>query len=373
MDFKRLFRPGILATRPYSPGRPIEEVQRELGLESVIKLASNENPEAPLPEVVAAIRDAAVAVNRYPDSACYRLTRALAKHLEVSPSSLILGNGSNEVIDMLIRALISPGENVIFSHHSFIVYPLTTGVHFECGRAIALDENDRQDLGAMAAAVDEKTKLVIVCNPNNPTGTYNTAAELESLLNAVPPSVIVAVDEAYYEYVVAADYPQTLAMRNDHPNLMILRTFSKIHSLAGLRVGYGIGSPELVGELQKTREPFNVNSLSQAAAIACLEHWEAVAGRAARNRERLEWLAQELTELGLQVTPSQSNFLLVRCAGQAGELTRALLARGVIVRPMAAFGLGEGALRISVGLPEENARCMAALREILAQESIGRE
>ena len=365
MDFKRLFRPGILQTRPYSPGKPIAEVQRELGLDSVVKLASNENPEGPLPAVIEAIERAAREINRYPDASCFNLTRALADHLQVTPESLILGNGSNEVIDILIRALVSPGENVVFSHHSFIVYPLTCGVHFECGRRIDLGDHDKHDLPAMAAAVDEATKLLIVCNPNNPTGTYNTREEFETLVDAVRDDVIIAVDEAYYEYVVAPDYPQCLPMLAEHPNLILLRTFSKIHSLAGLRVGYGIGHPELISELHKTREPFNVNSLSQAAAIACLENWHEVAGRALRNRQNLDWLAAELAALGLTVTPSQTNFLLVRCPGNASALTQALLELGVIVRPMDAFGLGDGAMRISVGTRDENERCVTALKEIL--------
>jgi histidinol-phosphate aminotransferase len=268
MDFKRLFRPGILATRPYTPGKPVEEVQRELGLDDVVKLASNENPEPPLPEVLEAIAAAAARINRYPDGSCYRLTHALAAHLDVSADSLLFGNGSNEVIDMLIRALVSPGENVVFSEHSFIVYPLTCRAHFECGRAVPLTADDRHDLPAMAAAVDGNTKLAIVCNPNNPTGTYNTSDEFLAFLDAVPAHVIVAVDEAYYEYVSAPDYPQTLSLRAEYPNLVVLRTFSKIHSLAGLRVGYAVGHPDLIAELQKTREPFNVNALSQAAAIA---------------------------------------------------------------------------------------------------------
>jgi len=368
MDFKQLFRPGILATHPYIPGKPVEEVQRELGLYDVVKLASNENPEAPLPEVVAAITDAVRQINRYPDGSCFRLTQALAAHLEVDTDSLLFGNGSNEVIDMLIRALVSPGENVVFSAHSFIVYPLTCRAHFECGRAVPLTADDCHDLPAMAAAVDSDTKLVIVCNPNNPTGTHNSHDEFVRFLAAVPGDVIVAVDEAYYEYVDATDYPQTLPMRAEYPNLVILRTFSKIHSLAGLRVGYAVGHADLIAELQKTREPFNVNSLSQAAAIACLEHWDQVAPRAERNREQRNWLADKLDELGLAVTPSQTNFLLIRCPGNASELTRKLLQKGVIVRPMDAFGLGDGAMRISVGLAAENARCVKTLEEILQDE-----
>jgi len=365
MDFKSLFRPGILATRPYVPGKPIEEVQREYGLDDIIKLASNENPEGPIPEVLEAIAAAARDVNRYPDGSCYRLTHRLAEHLGVTPGSLLFGNGSNEVIDMLIRALVSPGENVVYSAHSFIVYPLTCGVHFECGRPVPLTPRDRLDLPGMAARVDDKTKLVIVCNPNNPTGTYSTRDELTALLDAISERVIVAVDEAYYEYIWADDYPQTVPMLAERPNLVVLRTFSKIHSLAGLRVGYGIGHPDLIAELHKTREPFNVNSLSQAAALACLDNWDRIEARVRRNREQLEWMAARLAELELVVTPAQTNFLLVRCDGNATAVTKRLLEHGVIVRPMDSFGLGDGAMRISIGTPAENRRCLAALKEIL--------
>jgi len=367
MDFERLFRPGILATRPYAPGKPIGEVQRELGLDHVVKLASNENPEGPLPSVVAAVTRAAATLNRYPDGACYDLTTALAADLGVKPGALLFGNGSNEIIDMFIRALVSPGETVVYAHPSFIVYPLTTQVHFECGRPVPLDDHDRHDLPAMAAAVDETTKLAIVCNPNNPTGTYSTAAEFAAFLAAVPERVIVLVDEAYYEYVAADDYPQTLALLAKHPNLVIARTFSKIHSLAGLRVGYAVGHPDLIGQLHKTREPFNVNSLAQAAALAVLGEKEATRERAARNRVWMAELEQGLKDLGCEVTPSQTNFLLVRIPGRnAAEVQRDLLRRGVIVRPMNAFGLGDGAMRVSVGLPEENRACLDALKEILA-------
>ncbi len=365
MDLASLFRPGIRSTRPYTPGKPIEEVQRELGLASVVKLASNENPEGPLPAVVEAIERAAREINRYPDAAAFNLTRRLAAHLDVDPRCLILGNGSNEVIDMLIRALVSPGETVVYSERSFIVYGLTTRTHFECGRPVPMGDDDRHDLPAMAAAVDGTTKLMIVCAPNNPTGTYNTADEFRAFLAAVPERVVVAVDEAYYEYVTAADYPQTLPLLKEHPNLVILRTFSKIHSLAGLRVGYGVGSPEVIGEVQKTREPFNVNMISQAAAVACLDNWHEVAGRRDRNRAEREWLAGELARLGFANTPSQTNFLLTRGPGDAAALVQDLLHKGVIVRPMGPWGLDARALRISVGLPAENRRCVAALKEIL--------
>ena len=365
MDFERLFRPGILATRPYAPGKPVSEVQRELGLDSVVKLASNENPEGPLPSVIEAVSRAAHDLNRYPDGAAFALTRAIAARHGLDPAGVLLGNGSNEIIDMFIRALVSPGENIVFGHPSFIVYALTGHVHFECGRPVPLVD-DRHDLPAMAAAVDEATKLVIICNPNNPTGTYNTAAEFLDFMRRLPERVIVLMDEAYYEYVDAADYPQTVPMLAEFPNLVVNRTFSKIHSLAGLRVGYALGRPELITQLQKTREPFNVNALAQVAALAVLKETEATALRAAHNRAWRTELVAGLEDLGLDVTPSQTNFLLVRCPGCAAKLVGSLLERGVIIRPMHAFGLGEGAVRISVGLPEENRRCLDALKEILA-------
>ena len=365
MDFKTLFRPGILGTRPYTPGKPISEVQRELGLDKVVKLASNENPEGPLPSVIEAVKDALAEINRYPDASCYKLTHALSEDLGVDPGSIIFGNGSNEILDLFIRALVSPGETFIYPTPSFIVYPLTSAVHFETGRPVPLRDDDCHDLKAMAAAVDETTKLVIVCNPNNPTGTYNTADEFTEFMSSIPESVIVIVDEAYYEYVDAADYPQTLKMQARFPNLVLARTFSKIHSMAGLRIGYAVGHPDLIGEIHKTREPFNVNMLSQAAAIAVLKEKDETAARCRRNRENLIKFSAELTSLGLAVTPSQTNFILVRYDGDATELTSQLLKHGVIVRPMTAFGMAKDTLRISVGLPEENAECIRALKEIL--------
>lgn len=366
MDFRSLFRPGILNTKPYTPGKPISEVQRELGITNIVKLASNENPEGPPAAVIKALQKVLVDLNRYPDAACYELTKALAAKLSVAPRSLIFGNGSNEVLDMFIRALVSPGENVVFAHPSFIVYPLTTGIHFECGRAVPLTDDDKHDLQAMLKSIDERTKLCIICNPNNPTGTYNTTDEFRAFMQAMPGNVIVFVDEAYYEYVVAVDYPQTLAMLAEFPNLVIGRTFSKIHSLAGLRIGYAVGHPDLIAEIQKTREPFNVNMLSQVAAVTILGLAEETNARVQRNRENLKILSQGLVELGMDVTPSQANFILVRCQGHAAELTSQLLERGVIVRPMSIFGLGDGAIRISVGNSAENEKCLAALREILS-------
>ncbi len=364
-DFQSLLRKGILETRPYTPGKPVSEVERELGITEIVKLASNENPEGPMEAAVKAVQEAAVELNRYPDAACHELTAAIAEKLDISSDAIILGNGSNEIIDMIIRALISPGENVVYPYPSFIVYPLTTAVHFECGKKVQLDSEDRHDLEAMADAVDEKTKLVIVCNPNNPTGTYNTTSEFKTFMDRIPENVVVLVDEAYYEYVIADDYPDVASMSSQYPNIVIARTFSKIYSLAGLRVGYAFGHANLIKELHKTREPFNVNSLAQVAAITCLKLDDEVKSRANNNKIWMDDLADELTKLGLEVTPSQTNFLLVRCPCNATELQQKLLKLGVIVRPMNAFGLGDGAIRISVGLPEENRKCIEALKQIM--------
>jgi histidinol-phosphate aminotransferase len=364
-DFKSLFRPGILSVNPYSPGRPIEEVQRELGLADIIKLASNEDPQGPHPDVIKAITLAAQDINRYPDGSCYKLTQKLAQHLGVDPSMILLGNGSNELLNMIVRGLISPGENMVFAHPSFVVYHLAAAIHFECGRAIPLDNDDRHDLEAMANAVDEKTKLLMICNPNNPTGTYNTQQEVENLLQSIPSRVIVVLDEAYFEYAFADDYPNGLLLLKKYPNLVVARTFSKIHALAGLRVGYAVGHQDLIKQLQKTREPFNVNTLAQSAALASLNLPHVVEERCKRNRTNGIWLQEQLTRLGFDVVPSQANFLFIRHKMPAGEMCEKLLKMGIIIRPMNSFGLGDGALRITIGLAQENQKCIEALESIL--------
>ncbi|MBF0193419.1 MAG: histidinol-phosphate transaminase [Magnetococcales bacterium] len=364
-DFKSLFRPGILSVNPYSPGRPIEEVQRELGLADIIKLASNEDPQGPHQGVVNAITKAAQDINRYPDGSCYLLTQKLAEHLNVDPSTILLGNGSNELLNMIVRGLISPGENMVFARPSFVVYDLAAAVHFECGRAIPLDKNDKHDLVAMAKAVDAKTKLLMICNPNNPTGTYNSQQEVEALLQSIPSRVIVVLDEAYFEYAFADDYPNGISLLQKYPNLVVTRTFSKIYALAGLRVGYAVGHPELITQLQKTREPFNVNTLAQSAAITALSLPHVVKERCMRNKQQGIWLQEQLIRLGFEVVPSQANFLFVRHKMPAGLMCDKLLKMGVIIRPMNSFGLGDGALRITIGLAHENQKCVLALESIL--------
>jgi histidinol-phosphate aminotransferase len=360
MDLKTLFRPGIRDTRPYSPGKPIEEVRRELGLSSVVKLASNENPEPPLPAVLEAIQKAAREGNRYPDASCYHLTQAMARHLDVSPASLIFGNGSNEVLDILIRALVSPGENVIYCRESFIVYPLTAGVHFECGRPIGMTADDRHDLPAMATAVDASTKLVIVCNPNNPTGTSVGANAFDAFMSELPDGVVAAVDEAYVDFARRPDFPDAMGWVRRRPGTIVLRTFSKIFGLAGLRIGYGVADAELAGYLQRARHPFNVSRLAEVAAAAALDDSDYAERITRLNAAGVGYLTRELGALGIQVWPTDANFVLA-LAG-AGIYER-LLRQGVIVRPLAAFGLPDH-VRISVGLPEENERLVKTLRRL---------
>jgi histidinol-phosphate aminotransferase len=368
--FDSLFRSGIRSTQPYSPGKPIEEVQRELGLSDIIKLASNEDPEGPHPAVIAGIQKGALEINRYPDGSCHELTKELGSQLGVEPEMIVLGNGSNELLNMIVRALISPGENMVFARPSFVVYDLAAATHFDCGKPVPLDHLDRHDLVAMANAVDDNTKLMMICNPNNPTGTYCSHDEIRNLLDTVPSSVVVVLDEAYFEYAYAEDYPDGVALMADYPNLVVTRTFSKIHALAGLRVGYLVAQPGFTQHLQKTREPFNVNTLAQAAARVALTLPQVVQQRALRNREQGQWLSRELTRLGFEVVPSQANFLFARHTLAAGELCERLLKQGVIIRPMSAFGLGDGAVRITIGLAEENRRCIFALERIFEDKDM---
>ncbi|MBN2171864.1 MAG: histidinol-phosphate transaminase [Candidatus Krumholzibacteriota bacterium] len=370
MDFEKLAREEVLKVRPYIPGKPVEELQRERGLSEIIKLASNENPRGPAPAVIEVLERDIRALNRYPDDSAFYLYRALAKHLQVSERRILVGNGSVEILYFLADIFVKPGENLVYATPSFVIYDIVATLSLGEGRPVPCDGDFRHDLDAMLARVDDRTKLVFVCNPNNPTGTYVTEAELRRFLDAVPPEVLVVVDEAYYEYVDAPDYPQTLEWLERYPNLVVLRTFSKIHSLAGLRIGYSISHPELVGLLQRVRPPFNVNSLSQAAALASLGETERVRRIAAENRLGITFLSERLATLGCRVLPSQTNFVMVFLPIDAAAAYDKLLDRGVIVRPMPSFGTDINAVRISVGLEEENQRAVAALEELLGRKTV---
>jgi len=354
----------ILEVKPYQPGRPIDEVKRDLGLAEVIKLASNENPFGPSPHVVQAIINGIDDVNRYPDGGCYYLRQALAAHLGVDGAQLIFGNGSDEVIIMAIRAFVEPEDGIIVSHPSFAVYSIGARIAGAQLTVIPM-KSFRHDLTAIAAAVTERTKIIFLDNPGNPSGCLITEIELKAFLASVPRDVLVFLDEAYYEYGCRkSGYPQAIALLPEYPNLVIARTFSKMYGLAGLRIGYGIAAPQMIEILNRVREPFNVNSLAQQAAVACLDDkifYEQALDIIDAQREKLY---DALETLGVTAVISATNFILVDVHRPAADLCRAMQRRGIIVRDMTAWGL-ETFIRITIGRPEENQMCLGALREEL--------
>ncbi|HTP05492.1 MAG TPA: histidinol-phosphate transaminase [Nitrospirota bacterium] len=344
---------------PYKPGKPIEELERELGISGSIKLASNENPLGPSSKAVTAIKKAVAGLNRYPDGSGYYLSQALAKKYDVDISQLVLGNGSNELIELVVRTFVQTGEEVISADPSFVVYKMITQAAGGTNVIVPLKDN-RHDLDAMADRITEKTKIMFIANPNNPTGTMNTSAEMDRLMNRVPDHVIVAVDEAYYEYVTRADYPDSLDYLKAAKNVLALRTFSKIYGLAGLRIGYGITTPEIAELMNKVRQPFNTNSLGQIGALAALADRKHVERSIAINSEGKQFLYQSFDRLGISYLPTETNFILFEAPVDAPELYGTLLKTGVIIRPM-----GGKKLRVTIGLPDENKRFVNELEKII--------
>lgn len=360
----RLANPHVRELTPYPPGKPIEELERELGITGSVKLASNESPLGPSRRAVEAIHAAVESLNRYPDGSCYYLREALAARLGVAGENLLFGAGSDEILELLAKAFLAPGDEAVFPWPSFAMYPIVTQGMGAVPVRAELDADYRADVEKLAAAVTPRTRLLFLANPNNPTGTSIGAAAFQRLLESVPEDVIVACDEAYLEYVRRADFPDALRALRERSTLVVLRTFSKIHGLAGLRVGYAIGDPELIGILERARHPFNVNSLAQVAACAALQDEEHVAAVQKLTREGLARLERGFEELGLRYAQSDANFVLVDVGERAADLYQHLLRRGVIVRPLGAFGLDRH-LRVTVGLPEENERLLEVLREAL--------
>jgi histidinol-phosphate aminotransferase len=355
----------ILGIAPYEPGKPIEELERELGITDAIKLASNENPMPPSERVQKAIIDALPHLNRYPDGSGYYLREALARRHGVTGDHVLLGNGSNELIELLVRAFVKPGDEAVVPHPSFVVYPMIVqavgGI-----RVVVTLKDQRIDLEGMARALTPDTKMVFIANPNNPTATIVTADEVEHFMARVPDRAIVVFDEAYYEFAQGPDFPDTLQYMRQGRKVVVLRTFSKAASLAGLRVGYAMADPDAVALLNRIRAPFNVNSLGQVAALAALED-DAHTLECLRIIEAgRHYLYDELASLGVKYTPSRANFILVDVGRNAADIFQRLLKAGVIVRPMTSFGM-ESALRITVGTPEENRRLVKALRRVLAE------
>ncbi|WP_257993064.1 histidinol-phosphate transaminase [Cupriavidus pauculus] len=353
---------------PYIAGKPISEVAREFGLDEarIVKLASNENPLGMPASAKAAIAAATEDLGRYPDSNGFELKAKLSEKFDVPAEWLTLGNGSNDILELAAHALVRAGESIVYAEYSFAVYALATQ---EVG-ARAIEVKSRQyghDLDAMAAAIAADTKLVFIANPNNPTGTYISAAEIEAFLAKVPPHVVVVLDEAYNEYLDADQQYESIAWVRKYPNLMVSRTFSKAYGLAGLRVGYGVAQPPLTDLLNRVRQPFNVNSLAQAAAVAALGDAAFLQRSAELNRAGKAQLVAAFDRMGLEYVRSSGNFVMVRVGtddGAGARVNLAMLKQGVIVRPVANYGLPQW-LRITIGLPDENAACIAALEQAL--------
>jgi histidinol-phosphate aminotransferase len=349
---------------PYVPGKPVEELAREFHLDpaGIVKLASNENPRGPGPKALAAIAAAAADVTRYPDGNGFALRSALASRLGVAPECLVLGNGSNDVLELVTQAFLTPGDEAIYAQHAFAVYPLAT--HARGAKGVEVPAKDHgHDLPAMLAAVTPRTRVVFVANPNNPTGTWIGGAAMEAFVANVPREVVVVLDEAYDEYLAPSDRSRSISWIARYPNLIVSRTFSKAYGLAALRVGYGVMDASVADLLNRVRQPFNVNSLAQAAAIAALGDATYVEESALSNREGMRQIEAGLAKLGVAFVPSHGNFLLVN-VGDGARVYAALLRDGVIVRPVANYGL-PAFLRVTVGLPAENERFLAALGRAL--------
>ena len=359
MDIREYVPDWVLSLTPYQPGKPIEEVEREYGISNSVKIASNENPLGPSPKALEAIRAALPQLNLYPDGDAFYLKQRLAEKLGLDRSRIIIGNGSNELIEMLVRTFLRVGESIVAAEHAFAIYHLC--VHAAGGRTITVPHTGFTfDLDAMARAIDTDTRIIFLDNPNNPTGTIYTRADWEAFLERVPPSVVIVVDEAYFEFVDDADYPDSLAYHTEERALVTLRTFSKICGLAGVRVGYGISSPEVIDALNRIRQPFNVNTLAQVGALAALDDTEHIRRTQANNRQGLAYLRRELDRLGIAYAPSWGNFLLVQVGP---SVSQQLLPQGIIIRPMEGYGY-PGYARVSVGLAEENERFIAAMEKL---------
>ncbi len=360
---------------PYIPGKPIEELERELGIRDSIKLASNENPLGPSPLALKAIIDnltSSNSLNRYPDGSGYYIKKALSERFNVREDEIILGNGSNELIDIAVRTFLQPGDNAVMAHPSFIVYQMA--VQAIGGRPVQVPLKDyKHDLDAMADAVTLKTRMLFIANPNNPTGTINKRSEFDRLMDRLPGGILVVTDEAYYEYVTDPDYADSMKHFRDGRDILILRTFSKIYGLAGLRIGYGIARQDIISEMNKLRPPFNTNSIAQNAALWALKDDNHVKHTREINEQGKKYLYRELDSLNLKYIPTEANFIYILLGqdnpplpplvkGGAGGLYNELLRQGVIVRPV-----GPEEIRVTIGLPEENKRFIEALKRVISQ------
>ena len=363
MDLRPLVPEWIRTLTPYPPGMPIEELERELGIHDSIKLASNENPLGPSPKAMAAVAAALPSLHRYPDGSAFYLRRRLAERLGVAGDELLVGNGSNEIIELAVRTFLRPGDEAVMADQAFVIYRMVVQAVGGVARLVPL-RNFTHDLEAIAEAVTPRTRLVFVANPNNPTGTIFRRAAWETFLAALPRHLIVVADDAYADYVEDREYPDTMQARGERvPPVLTLRTFSKLYGLAGLRIGYGVAPAPVIEAIGRVRQPFNVNGLALVGALAALDDDEHVRRTLEVNRFGMAYLIDAFARLGLAHVPSAANFILVR-VGQGVRVYEALLRHGVIVRPMDVYGFPEH-VRVTVGLPAENERFVGALSTVL--------
>ncbi len=358
-----LVLPGVAALHPYEPGKPIEEVERELGIHAAVKLASNENPLGPSPKALEAVTRALPELNRYPDGGAWALRHKIAAHHRVGPDQVFVASGSVEVLNLLAFLFLRPGLNAVFPEHCFAIYPLATAAAGGEGRAVAVRDGFYFDLDRVAEAIDANTRIVFLDNPNNPTGTIFRRAEWERFLARVPEHVVVVADEAYFEFVRDPDYPDSLRYHDGRRLIVTMRTFSKIFGLAGLRVGYAISSAAIVTLLNKVRQPFNVTSLGQIAAIAGMDDAEHVRRTLEVNARGIDYLEAEFRRLGLAFVPTHANFILVD-VGDGQAMFEKLMRAGVVVRPMGGYNFPRH-VRISVGTESENRRLIEALEKLI--------
>ena len=359
----------VAAIKPYVPGKPIEELERELGIQGSIKLASNENPLGPSPKAIEAIRRHAPHVHIYPDASAFELKRACSRHVGAGEEEITVGNGSNELLTIAARTFCRPGDHAVISDYSFIAYRIIMQAEGLKWTSVPMRGDHQTDVDALIAAVTPKTRLLFLANPNNPTGTYVARDDLRRLLERVPERVVVVVDEAYHEYVRAPDYASAMTMREIRERLMITRTFSKAFGLGGMRVGFSVAPAQLTDYINRVREPFNCNLLGQLAASAALEDEDFIARSVEvneRGRAALELGLKAMSERGVRVTPSQTNFLLVHAPVEGQELYERMLRRGVIVRPMAGYGLARS-LRVTIGTEAQCARFLEAFEASLSE------
>lgn len=366
-DFLALALPGVQKLSPYVPGKPVDELARELSLDpaNIVKLASNENPLGPSPKVLEAIQRELPELTRYPDGNGFALKSSLATRYGVALEQVTLGNGSNDILEMVAHAYLAPGLNAVFSAHAFAVYPIATQAVGAQGKVVPAKDWGH-DLEAMLAAIDEQTRVVFIANPNNPTGTWFGPEALQRFLKQVPEKVLVVLDEAYIEYAEGDELPDGMQFLADYPNLLVSRTFSKAYGLAALRVGYAISSPAIASVLNRVRQPFNVNSLALSAACAALADEDYLTRSRQVNTLGMRQLEEGFRALGLEWIASRGNFIAVDFGRDAAPINQALLHEGVIVRPVAGYGMPTF-LRVSIGTEQENARFLEALRGVLAR------